>query len=267
MKMIKALSLFLVAALMSVSVIGVSSVAAEEYNEKMYTLKELLEMSKEEYFEEFPEAEASFNEQKQFYEDEKENTIEKFQAGYDPDLENYEEMLENEISMVYTVEARFGCSVLREDEYRANETEQNLHELLEDSLEYEIISPINVSVTDGAIYYDYLLSITFPEYNNVAVSDENILTFIKIRQCVNQIIPLYNNRLCNPISISTDKKQVLTGDVNLDETVDLYDAVWIGSYLINKISFTESQLSIGDVNGDGICDLYDAIEIAKTLLP
>lgn len=34
MKMIKALSLFLVAALMSVSVIGVSSVAAEEYNEK-----------------------------------------------------------------------------------------------------------------------------------------------------------------------------------------------------------------------------------------
>ena len=267
MKMIKALSLFLVAALMSVSVIGVSSVAAEEYNEKMYTLKELLEMSKEEYFEEFPEAEASFNEQKQFYEDEKENTIEKFQAGYDPDLENYEEMLENEISMVYTVEARFGCSVLREDEYRANETEQNLHELLEDSLEYEIISPINVSVTDGAIYYDYLLSITFPEYNNVAVSDENILTFIKIRQCVNQIIPLYNNRLCNPISISTDKKQVLTGDVNLDETVDLYDAVWIGSYLINKFSFTESQLSIGDVNGDGICDLYDAIEIAKTLLP
>ena len=266
MKMIKALSLFLVAALMSVSVIGVSSVAAEEYNEKMYTLKELLEMSKEEYFEEFPEAEASFNEQKQFYEDEKENTIEKFQAGYDPDLENYEEMLENEISMVYTVEARFGCSVLREDEYRANETEQNLHELLEDSLEYEIISPINVSVTDGAIYYDYLLSITFPEYNNVAVSDENILTFIKIRQCVNQIIPLYNNRLCNPISISTDKKQVLTGDVNLDETVDLYDAVWIGSYLINKFSFTESQLSIGDVNGDGICDLYDAIEIAKTLL-
>ena len=166
MNTIKALSLILVAALMSVSVIGFSSVAAEEYNEKMYTLKELLEMSKEEYFEEFPEAEASFNEQKQFYEDEKENTIEKFQAGYDPDLENYEEMLENEISMVYTVEARFGCSVLREDEYRANETEQNLHELLEDSLEYEIISPINVSVTDGAIYYDYLLSITFPEYNN-----------------------------------------------------------------------------------------------------
>ena len=74
MNTIKALSLILVAALMSVSVIGFSSVAAEEYNEKMYTLKELLEMSKEEYFEEFPEAEASFNEQKQFYEDEKENT-------------------------------------------------------------------------------------------------------------------------------------------------------------------------------------------------
>lgn len=266
MKTIKALSLFLVAALMSVSVIGFSSVAAEEYNEKMYTLKELLEMSKEEYFEEFPEAEAPFNEQKQFYEDEKENTIEKFQAGYDPDLENYEEMLENEISMVYTVEARFGCSVLREDEYRANETEQNLHELLEDSLEYEIISPINVSVTDGAIYYDYLLSITFPEYNNVAVSDENILTFIKIRQCVNQIIPLYNNRLCNPISISTDKKQVLTGDVNLDETVDLYDVIWIGSHLINKFELTEGQQSVGDINSDGVCDLYDAIEISKQLM-
>lgn len=252
MNTIKALSLILV--------------AAEEYNEKMYTLKELLEMSKEEYFEEFPEAEASFNEQKQFYEDEKENTIEKFQAGYDPDLENYEEMLENEISMVYTVEARFGCSVLREDEYRANETEQNLHELLEDSLEYEIISPINVSVTDGAIYYDYLLSITFPEYNNVAVSDENILTFIKIRQCVNQIIPLYNNRLCNPISISTDKKQVLTGDVNLDETVDLYDVIWIGGHLINKFELTEGQQSVGDINSDGVCDLYDAIEISKQLM-
>lgn len=50
MNTIKALSLILVAALMSVSVIGFSSVAAEEYNEKMYTLKELLEMSKEEYF-------------------------------------------------------------------------------------------------------------------------------------------------------------------------------------------------------------------------
>lgn len=175
-------------------------------------------------------------------------------------------MLENEISMVYTVEARFGCSVLREDEYRANETEQNLHELLEDSLEYEIISPINVSVTDGAIYYDYLLSITFPEYNNVAVSDENILTFIKIRQCVNQIIPLYNNRLCNPISISTDKKQVLTGDVNLDETVDLYDVIWIGGHLINKFELTEGQQSVGDINSDGVCDLYDAIEISKQLM-
>jgi hypothetical protein len=65
----------------------------------------------------------------------------------------------------------------------------------------------------------------------------------------------------------SQERELIKGDVNVDETVDLYDAVWIGSYLINKFSFTESQLSIGDVNGDGICDLYDAIEIAKTLLP
>ena len=64
----------------------------------------------------------------------------------------------------------------------------------------------------------------------------------------------------------SQERELIKGDVNVDETVDLYDVIWIGGHLINKFELTEGQQSVGDINSDGVCDLYDAIEISKQLM-
>ncbi len=47
--------------------------------------------------------------------------------------------------------------------------------------------------------------------------------------------------------------------------VDVFDAIAIAQYSVNKRELTDEQLVLADVNGDGRVDVFDAIAIAKSL--
>lgn len=58
----------------------------------------------------------------------------------------------------------------------------------------------------------------------------------------------------------------IKGDLNGNNSVDIYDAIEIAKYLIGKRSLTASEKTIADFNGDTYVNLYDAIAIAKHLI-
>ena len=58
-------------------------------------------------------------------------------------------------------------------------------------------------------------------------------------------------------------KDGVLGDINLDDTVNTADAVYILRYAAGMVTPDESQTSIGDVTGDGILNTGDAVYILK----
>lgn len=55
----------------------------------------------------------------------------------------------------------------------------------------------------------------------------------------------------------------LTGDTNLDRKINVSDAVFLGSYLINK---RESITLNADINGDGEVNVFDMIAIRRNII-
>ena len=147
--------------------------------------------------------------------------------------------------------------------YKANITEMLIQELCSDTFNFYMDIPIEIS--DEHLYANefsvYLLS---KEYS-FEPTDENIMLMAKITYCLNQVMDFFYLGT-NLLDIPSDNETIITGDVNLDRAVDLYDAIWIASDLADIFDFTEGQQAIGDVNEDGECNLYDAVEIAKTLM-
>lgn len=127
------------------------------------------------------------------------------------------------------------------------------------SIQYEASEPI---INEGVYKHDYFIE--FTDLYGLEDTDENIILHAKLLYCLKQVLDFGYFPVGNSLDIST--KEIISGDVNLDETVDLYDVIWIGSHLINKFKLTERQQTVGDVNNDGVCDLYDAIEIAKKIM-
>lgn len=56
---------------------------------------------------------------------------------------------------------------------------------------------------------------------------------------------------------------ILIGDVNLDGTVDVMDAVMVQLYATDNASFDDTQKYAADVNDDGNIDVLDAMDIQK----
>ena len=56
------------------------------------------------------------------------------------------------------------------------------------------------------------------------------------------------------------------GDVNGDGVLDVFDAVDIQKYSVDKLDFTYKQKSTGDFNKDGRCDILDASAIQKSVV-
>lgn len=56
------------------------------------------------------------------------------------------------------------------------------------------------------------------------------------------------------------------GDITVNGSVDLYDAIEISKRIMNKTEFSGQQKKVADFNNDGEVDLYDVIEIAKSLI-
>ena len=55
----------------------------------------------------------------------------------------------------------------------------------------------------------------------------------------------------------------ISGDVNGDGVLDIFDAVDIQKYSVDKLNFTYKQKCTGDYNNDGKCDILDAIAVQK----
>ncbi len=246
---IKRLIGFITAAVMSVAAISVGAVNAENSAQKLYTLKELNNMSNDDFMK-LDGAEDIYNNIV--------NVVKEEQAFYD-ELEN-DEGEKPEVKL--NGEFRKVIS-LPSDDYKANITENQITELLSDSdMEAKIQSPIYC--TDEFLYDNYYV-ITFTDFVNAEPTEENIISFAKCGYCVNQVIELpYLSTYSTPEINSGDK--VISGDVTCDRNIDIYDVIWIASDLSGIFEFTDAQKTVGDVNDDGECDLYDAIEIAKGLM-
>lgn len=57
------------------------------------------------------------------------------------------------------------------------------------------------------------------------------------------------------------------GDPNMDDKINIYDAIAISKHIMNIEPFNESEMELADYNDDGKVDLYDAIGVAKAMLP
>ena len=64
----------------------------------------------------------------------------------------------------------------------------------------------------------------------------------------------------------TQIPEILLGDVNLDGSISLLDAVAMQKYLLAKETFSEEQFAVSDVNQDGITNIFDFISLKKMLL-
>lgn len=64
----------------------------------------------------------------------------------------------------------------------------------------------------------------------------------------------------------TETPEILLGDVNLDGTLSLLDAVVMQKYLLAKETFSQEQFAVSDVSQDGITNIFDFISLKKILL-
>lgn len=269
----------LISAVLSVSMIGVFSAGAEETEEKLYTFQEILDMSDEEFFATFPDAESDYEaNKKHFYETVKNHLIRVAENEYgwlkDDTTETLEEYIENYLSTSGRYKVTFCCTCdvtgeqyeNSEIKYIPNITEKKLKDILGDHL-IHIQSPIALIESDVHLFFEDQLTVeTDIGDDKRDINDENLLYLTKFRSCVKQVMPYVRYAYIAPYSSSPAQKEVFTGDVNLDETVDLYDVIWIAKHLIHVFDLSEGQQKVGDINADGVCDLYDAIEIARTLI-
>ena len=53
------------------------------------------------------------------------------------------------------------------------------------------------------------------------------------------------------------------GDINVDSTINSFDALLVLQYSVGKIDFTQDQMRRADMNGDGMYNSYDALIILK----
>lgn len=245
----------LLSAVTAFSAMTAFSVSAES-TEKMYTLNELMQMSDEEFLT-LEHSNIEGGAQGVY------NYIDKHSRG--------EYLITIESEYYNKIGGYFRLDTLRSEDYKANITENEIKTLLVDSpMEYSQTSPININ---SEAYYWWYYRITIPELgdatygidNLLEATDENVMKAAKTLYCLKQVCTEFNWTPDVPV-VAGVSEQPETGDVNLDRAVDLYDAIWIASDLVDIFDFTEGQQAIGDVNADEACDLYDAIEIAKTLM-
>lgn len=265
MKINKIISIFtasIICCCFGLSTLPVSAVSTESNNEK-YTLEELFAMSKEEFFD---LKITDYFTGEYYY-----NTF----CDYTLEIFDYYKEQYNESKMYLS--ANFVKSLKDEDEnviYTANITEMEIEELIGDTAECIITSPITIdtdSTTDNVRWGSRKIHVNFPEYESLfedttIVPEDKALEIAKCWYCISQIIPMQYNSVLYCGS-EDDGFNVKDGDVNVDNTIDLYDVIWIASDLAGVFDFTEGQKVIGDVNADEECNLYDAVDIAKTLMP
>ena len=63
-----------------------------------------------------------------------------------------------------------------------------------------------------------------------------------------------------------DDESIISGDVNLDEIVNIQDLIVLVNFVLGIDSPSESQFNTGNINGDGILNILDIIAIVNIIL-
>lgn len=157
--------------------------------------------------------------------------------------------------------------------YVANETEIKIIELLGDTLEYEMKSPIalgeeNIDAED--LYYRDEIRLFFADLEQYSRSDwfppyEDIIKMAKYYYCVDQVLDIRYMSTNADGSMGRGDK-ILTGDANLDHVVDLYDVIHITKHVAMNFEFTALQKAITDVNNDGVLNCADAVSVGMQII-
>ena len=64
----------------------------------------------------------------------------------------------------------------------------------------------------------------------------------------------------------TDLNSSLSGDVNLDETINIQDILLVINHVLGNNNLTDDQLVQSDVNNDSIIDILDIISLVNFIL-
>lgn len=219
-----------------------------------YTLEQLFEMSDEEFF-----------------------ALENAKTYYDEVKADSEYFMQVFDDKAYGgISGKVWTWLYEEDEnvkYTANVTEMEIEELLGDTVKYEIESPISLDtdyLMDNLLYYGNILMVVFPEYDLYSqtnnITHKEIIEFSKCWYCINQVIEINYWHFLDDLSPASSEEQVLTGDVNFDKSVNLYDSIWLAKGLIKKFRLTDAQLYIADVNSDGSVNVFDLILLSRRLI-
>lgn len=75
-----------------------------------------------------------------------------------------------------------------------------------------------------------------------------------------------NYILTTVVAVSFPASDIIPGDVNFDEVINLYDVIEITKYMMDASYFGDDQIAAADYNADGNVNLYDAIDIAKMIM-
>lgn len=219
-----------------------------------YTLEQLFEMSDEEFF-----------------------ALENAKAYYDEVKADSEYFVQvSECKEYGGISGTVWTWLYEEDEnvkYTANVTEMEIEELLGDTVKYEIDSPISLDtdyLMDNLLFYGNIFWVDFPDYDLYSqtsnITHKEIIEFTKCWYCVNQVIDINYYHFGTDLSPAPDDEQVLSGDVNFDKSVNLYDGIWLAKGLIKKYKLTDAQLYIADVNSDGSVNVFDLIILSRRLI-
>lgn len=217
-----------------------------------YTLEQLFEMSDKEFFELYGA-----------------------EAYYDEVKRDAEEVIQLFDTVTYGgISGAVMASALDErTNYTANETEMAIEELLGDTVNYEIVSPISLDwnyLEENWLYYGDIFWVRFPDYYLYSqtndITDKEIIEFAKCWYCVDQVVNINYHHFNDVLAAAPDDEQVLSGDVNFDKSVNLYDGIWLAKGLIKKYKLTDAQLYIADVNSDGSVNVFDLIILSRRLI-
>ena len=60
--------------------------------------------------------------------------------------------------------------------------------------------------------------------------------------------------------------QIILGDANQDEILNVIDIIMIVNYILDNIILSEKELVISDINVDDLVNITDIIEIVNIIL-
>lgn len=82
----------------------------------------------------------------------------------------------------------------------------------------------------------------------------------------NEAVMDENGIVTTAVTFTFPASDIIPGDVNFDEDINLYDVIEITKYMMDPSYFGDDQIAAADYNADGKVNLYDAIDIAKMIM-